>query len=114
MDALGDSTEHEVSDGDPFSESEKETYESQLEALDEKDILLEIMVELKAIRYELSQQERRPNAKIREPESESETQSAYECRTCHKTVVEGDRENHLVDKHNYPAELPIDGEFTEL
>ena len=97
-----------------LSPEQQQRYEQELEALDEKDILLEIMVELKAIRYELSQQERRPNAKIREAESESETQSAYECRTCHKTVVEGDRENHLVDKHNYPAELPIDGEFSEL
>ena len=97
-----------------LSPEQQQRYEQELEALDEKDILLEIMVELKAIRYELSNQERRPNAKIREPESESETQSAYECRTCHKTVGEGDRENHLVDKHNYPAELPIDGEFTEL
>lgn len=97
-----------------LSDEQVEEYESQLEDISEKSIMIEIMVELKAIRYELSQQERRPNAKIREPESESETQSAYECRTCHKTVVEGDRENHLVDKHNYPAELPIDGEFTEL
>ena len=97
-----------------LSPEQQQRYEQELEALDEKDILLEIMVELKAIRYELSQQERRPNAKIREAESESETQSAYECRTCHKTVPENDRENHLVDKHNYPAELPIDGEFTEL
>ena len=97
-----------------LSPEQQQRYEQELEALDEKDILLEIMTELKTIRWELSNQERRPNAKIREPESESETQTTYECRTCHKTVVEGDRENHLVDKHNYPAELPIDGEFTEL
>ena len=50
-----------------LSPEQQQRYEQELEALDEKDILLEIMVELKAIRYELSQQERRPNAKIREP-----------------------------------------------
>ena len=97
-----------------LSPEQQQRYEQELADLDEKDILLEIMTELKTIRWELSNQPRRPNAKIREPEGESETQSAYECRTCHKTVPENDRENHLVDKHNYPAELPIDGEFTEL
>jgi len=97
-----------------LSPEQAQQYESELESVSEKDLLLEIMVELKAIRYELSNQPRRPNAQLHEAESESEPESAFECRTCHKTVSEGDRQKHLVDTHNYPAELSIDGEFEEL
>ena len=97
-----------------LSPEQQQRYEQELEALDEKDILLEIMTELKTIRWELSNQPRRPNAKIREPESESETQSAYECRTCHKTVPESDRERHLMQQHNAPNGLGVDGEYEEI
>ena len=96
-----------------LSPEQQQRYEQELEDLDEKDILLEIMVELKAIRYELSNQERRPNAKIREPESESETQSAYECLICHKTVLESEREQHI-DKHGAPGGIDIESEFEAL
>ena len=94
-----------------LTDEQRDDYQQELDDLDEKQILIEIMVELKTIRYELQTEERRPNAKVREPQSESER---YQCLQCREIVAEDERQKHLVEQHGAPAELSPEGEFSGL
>ena len=95
-----------------LTEAQQADYQQQLDDISEKDLLLEIMAELKAIRYSLEQEKRRPNATISEPQSESEDR--YQCLQCREIVKEEQRQKHLTDQHNAPAELGVEGEFSKL
>ena len=97
-----------------LTEEQREQYQEQLEDLDERQFWLEIMVQqqaqthyLKQIRSAL-QGERNPNAKVHDPEDK------YRCMQCSKVVSESERQNHLVDKHNAPVEMPVKHEFEAL
>lgn len=86
-----------------LSEEQQEDYQQQLDNLSEKDLLLEIMVELKTIRHYLS-----------EAEPQSKTENKYRCMACSKIVSEDERTSHLVEQHNAPSELDPEMEFEAL
>ena len=85
-------------------------FEQDLDQISEKQLLLEIMVELKSIRYGLQtgQYSEQQNPTV------SESEDRYRCMSCGKTVQESERQSHLVDKHNAPAEMPYEMEFEAL
>ena len=102
-----------------LSEAQQADYQQQLDDISEKDLLLEIMVHeqaqsqyLEQILAELQGEKRRPNATISEPQSESEDR--YQCLQCREIVKEEQRQKHLTDQHNAPAELGVQGEFSKL
>jgi hypothetical protein len=88
-------------------------YEEELEDISEKQILLEIMAELKSIRYGLQtgqfEEPRNPNAEVSDP-SEPE----YACLICGEEVKESKRKKHLEDTHNAPGAIGIETEFEQV
>lgn len=81
----------------------------QLEDLSEKDLLLEMLVELKTIRYGLQ------TGDFGADEREQDDQpTLYECDLCPKTVPEDEREHHLRTQHGGLEGMPVEGEFSEL
>ena len=78
-------------------------YEEQLAELSEKELLLEILVELKSIRHGLQTGQFEGTE---EPEF-------YQCELCGQEVQEDDLENHA-EKHGLPANLNPKTEFSEL
>lgn len=91
------------------SEEQREEYQQQLDDITEKDLLLEIMAELKAIRYELQND---GFESINQPGGEETDR--YQCLQCREIVKEDDRQKHLMEQHNAPEVLSPDGEFAQL
>jgi len=84
----------------PLTEDERQEYEEQLDQLTEKDLLLQILVELQTIRYYMQPQQ--------------EESSNYRCKQCNEIVPEDGRSKHLQDSHGAPAELPVESEFERV
>lgn len=76
---------------------EKQEYEEQLDQLTEKELLLQVVVELQTIRYHLT------------PEQETPTQ--YRCNQCNDIVAKEDRSKHLQEQHGAPKQMPVGEEF---
>lgn len=94
---------------DPFTADELAEYSDDLEDVTKKELLLEIMVELKTIRY-YAEQALQPE---QEP-SESETPDLYECTMCEATVPADKREDHARSEHNAPPGMDVSGEFERV
>jgi len=91
-----------------MDQQERAKYQEELEDISEKDIMLEVMAELKAIRTLLQDEERRPNTQLHEPEQE------YECQICGATVGEENLEDHLDSEHSVPSVIDVKAEYQAL
>ena len=87
-----------------------EEYEEQLENLTEKEIMLEIMAEIKTIRYGLQTGDFGTLERQEQEQSETEV---YLCKMCMKEVRKSHRQQHLIKEHNAPAQLDPEEEFSK-
>jgi RNA polymerase-binding transcription factor DksA len=87
-----------------FSEEERAEFEEQLADVDQKVVLVQILMELKAI-----------NEALREPRQEEESINTYLCTACGDPVPAEKRQTHAQQQHGAPADLPVEdlGMFTE-
>lgn len=85
-----------------------EHMKDELDTIPEKDILIEIMVELKTIRYGLQ------TGDFGELGTETTDPDYYECDLCGQEVKETNRENHAHSEHNYPKGLDPTAEFSKV
>jgi hypothetical protein len=92
-----------------MSKSEAQIRE-ELEDISEKDIMLEIMTELKSIRYGLQTGD---FGTLDKDDAEDEA-NYYQCNQCRTEVKEDNRQEHLVSQHNAPAMISVEEEFTKL
>lgn len=86
---------------------EFESYKQELDDIPEKDIWLEIMVELKTIRYGLQ------TGDFGEIQETSEEPDLFECDICGDKVPKEDREDHAEKEHNLPNAIDATTEFTK-
>jgi len=96
--------------GTELTDEERERYETLIEETPTKDLLLEIMMEVKTCRYYLEQL----SGVEDDMGAETPQEPRYACRTCGKEVRESDRRDHLTDAHNAPSAIPLDGEYDSI
>lgn len=77
----------------------------ELADVSEKDLLLEIMTELKTIRFGLQ------TGEFGEIEHEQSEPDQYTCSLCGATVTAEERNTHAQNKHGYPEMLDATDEF---
>ena len=90
-----------------LTDEERERYKQLIEETPEKDLLLEIMMEVKTCRYYLE--------RLSGVEDDTDDERAfYECRTCGAEVPEESRQSHLTDAHGAPTTMPVDAEYERI
>lgn len=97
-----------MSDDGPFSETDIEQFEAQLDDLTEKDLLIHILVELQAQRHYLAQLAEGADR------SENERPELWECNMCGATVPDDRREDHARAEHGAPPGMDVGGEFERV
>ena len=86
-----------------------EQFHDDIDDIPEKDLLLEIMIELKTIRHGLQ------TGEFGHYETdERDDPTRYECAMCNDVVRAEKREQHMMDKHNAPAGLSLENNFSEV
>jgi len=96
--------------GTELTDEERERYETLIEETPTKDLLLEIMMEVKTCRYYLEQL----SGVEDDMGAETPQEPRYACRTCGKEVRESDRRDHLTDAHNAPSAIPLADEYESI
>lgn len=89
---------------------DSEEHEQQLDNLTEKEILLELLAEIKTIRYGLQTGN---FGTLEQQEQERSESEIYLCKTCTDEVKESQRKQHLIKKHNAPAQISVEEEFAK-
>lgn len=89
-----------------IADGEREHHEGELAEISEKDLLLEAVVELKSIRWYISQG--------LDDQPQTDDAAEYQCKHCLGSVAADEREQHLVQNHNAPPGVPADGEYLAL
>lgn len=79
----------------PSAQSDSDDYEEQWEQLDEKVLLVQILMQLEEANTHL--QELTGGEQVQE-----EATPMYDCQRCTKTVKEEDRQQHAESQHNAP------------
>ena len=82
--------------------------EDELDDIPEKDLLFEVMIELKAIRHGLQ------TGDFGFTPDESSEEPQYRCKQCNDIVEPDKRTQHLVSKHNAPESIPAETEFSQV
>jgi len=85
-----------------MSESDTPSYEEQWQELDEKTIMVQMLIELQQIRMTLQDTQ---------GETRTGSSDTYECDRCGATVLEDERKDHAITQHKCPPDL-AKGMFT--
>lgn len=80
-------------------------HEEQLDQLTEKELLLEIMAELKTIRYGLQ------TGNFGKMGREEDDTMNHRCKMCDRGVPATERKQHLIKEHNAPEQINVSQEF---
>ena len=92
-----------------MDESDREEYEQQLDDLTEKEILLEIMTELKTIRWQNQQALGMGGENLYSADQEEPV--SYECLRCGKQIQEDNLEDHAASEHGWTEAIGLNAVF---